>query len=130
MKATILAVLVAIVASGCAVRTSSGTHYFLQRGIVLQLIHTCTDLARVYQGGRGLVSEVAGATPVDIPLDPTIPGEQMISVTVQSINTLGRVSGTYLQTLYIDSRSTTTQSWIISDGYGGGGGRQSQCPRQ
>jgi hypothetical protein len=127
MKRLILVAILAIVAGGCAVRTSSGTVFFLQRGIVLQLVHTCTDRARVYQAGPGLVAEVVGATPVDIALHPPVLGGREIQVTVQSIDATGKIVGTYVETLYIDYQHTTTQVWVIGNTGWSGGGRQARC---
>lgn len=120
-------VIFAVLASGCVVRTSSGRIFFLQRGIVLQLVHTCTDQARVYQAGPGLVAEVVGATPVDIALEPPVLGGREIQVTVQSIDAAGKVTGTYVEPFYIDNYSTTTQTWVIGSTGWSGGGRQARC---
>ena len=122
-----LAVLMAFAMSGCAVRTSSGRVFFFQRGIVLQLIHTCTDRAMVYQAGPGFVQEVVGATPVDIPLQPPVLGGRQIQVTVQSVDSAGKVTGTFVESFSIDQYSTTTQVWVIGESGWSGGGRQSRC---
>ena len=127
MKRLLTGFLIAAAASGCAVRTSQGVHFFLQRGVVLQLVHTCTDKARVYQAGPGFLQEIIGATPVDLALEPTVFGDRRISVTVQSIDTAGKVVGTYVEELYIDSNTTTAHTWIIGDTGWSGGGRQSRC---
>lgn len=131
MKKVLLLALMALVSSGCAKRVTMGTSFFLQRGVVVQLTHTCTDKAMVYQAGRGLLGEIIGAAPKDIGLEPTIWGEQYVSATVQSINAVGKVLATFTERFSIDRRSTTTQTWeIVNRGVvGGGAGRRSYCPR-
>ncbi len=132
MKKIIALMIVALALSGCVVPISQGRRpLFLQRGIVLQITHTCTDTAVVYQAGRGQIDVIDGATPIDVALGPIVPGERTISVVVQSVNAAGKVSGTYAETFYIDNYSTTTKTWIIggSGGWAGGDGRTTQCSR-
>ena len=121
----------AVMASGCAT-VGGRTVVFLQRGIILTVIHTCTDKAMVYQSGRGMVAEVVGATPADLLLGPAILGDREIGVTVQSFAN-GRVVGTSSMGFNIDRNSTTSQTWTISDdrtsGGWGQGMRRSRCPR-
>jgi hypothetical protein len=119
----------AFTVANCAVSTSRGRVLFLQRGVILQITHTCTDTAVVYQAGRGQIDVIDGATPSDVVLAPIVPGERTVSVTVQSVGAAGRVTGTYVDTFYIDQYSTTTQTWVIGGSGWTGGGRTSQCPR-
>ena len=133
MRKLFLALITLVVVAfmgGCAARTSGGVHFFLQRGVILQITHTCTDRAQVHQAGPGLIREVLGATPVSVGLQPAMWGDRRIHVTVQSIDDAGRVVGSYTQVFAVDSRSTTAETWTISDNRsGGGGGRYSRCSR-
>lgn len=122
----VLVLCLAMLASGCVVRTSSGRIFFFQRGVMLQVVHTCTDLAVVYQAGRGQVAEVVGATPADVALHPVVPGERYVNATVQSVKD-GKVVGTYTHQFYIDFDSTTSVVWTISNTGGYGGGRHDRC---
>ena len=96
--------------------------FFLQRGIMLQVVHTCTGRARLYQAG-GVVIDLIGATPRNIPLGPAIFGDDEISVTLQSLDANGNVVRTHAASFYIDQRSTTAVAWIISDSASGWSGR-------
>lgn len=130
MKSLVGLFLVAVVVSGCAQRymTPEGprTHFFLQRGVMLQVTHTCTDRGVLYQAG-GVVVTVLGATPRNIPLDPVL-FDRNINVTFQSLDQNGNVVGTFSQRFPINQRSTTTEIWTISDGNrSGGSGKYSRC---
>lgn len=119
--------LIALLTTGCAVPTSGGIHFFPQRGIVLALVHTCTDRAIVYNGGLP-VAEVIGAAPRRIGLDPAVFGDQRIEVMVQSISVDGKVFRTFTETFQIDYESTTTRTWVIGDQSGWyGTARHSRC---
>ncbi len=128
MRKLFLALLLAVVASGCAMRTSGGMVFFPQRGIVLQMVHLCTDRAMVYQAGVGTVGEVIGATPKDFPLVPLplMGGSRQISVTVQSFDTAGLVVGSYTQEFYT-GQNTSVMTWVIGGAGWGGGGRRTPC---
>lgn len=133
MKRLLVATLVALVSTACATvlmpNGQSGRVIFLQRGIVLQVVHTCTDKARLHQAG-GIVMDILGAEPRDIPMVPAVFGDDRISVTLQSLDATGKVVRTHSATFQI-GRSTATQQWIIGDDSGdwGGGGRHSRCRR-
>lgn len=109
--------LIALLTTGCAVPVSGGIHFFPQRGIVLALVHTCTDRAIVYNGGLP-VAEVIGAAPMRIGLDPAVFGDRYIEVVVQSMSPQGKVLATYSGSFGIDYESTTTRTWIIGDDSG------------
>lgn len=117
--------LIALLTTGCAMkyRDVDGRErrfFFLQRGIILQVTHTCTEVAQVYQAGSGLVATVRGGTPREIPLEPSIWGDQYITVTIQSIYPSGHQK-TYIESFPIDYESTTSRAWLLSDqGYSGG----------
>jgi hypothetical protein len=128
--------LVALATSACtaSIRTPYGIqqYVFWQRGIILQVTHTCTDKGRLYQAGEGLIAEIVGAEPRDIPLMPAMLGDQQIQVTLQSIDESNKAVQIFVETFHIDYYSTTAQTWIITNsrsGYwgGGGGGRRSWC---
>lgn len=107
--------LIALLTAGCAVPVSGGRiHFFPQRGIVLALVHTCTDRAIVYNGGLP-VAEVIGATPTRIGLDPAVYGDSRIEVVVQSMSADGKVFATHTASFDIDYQSTTTRTWIIGN---------------
>lgn len=134
MKRLASLAIVAILATGCVARIGDPmgprTVLFLQRGVILQVTHTCTDIARVYQAGVGLVAQIHGATPQEIPMGPALVGDRAISVTVQSVGVDGKVVGMYSDTFSIDVHSTTARSWIISSRVDRGGwGRTSRCLR-
>lgn len=95
---------------------------FLQRGVIVQVVHTCTDHGRLYQAG-GVVVDILGAEPRDIPMTPAIFGDDQISVTFQSLDASGKVVRTHSASFYVDQQSTTTQSMVISDQYSGWSGR-------
>ena len=126
----ILIMLIALATSGCAVTTSHGRILMLQRGVILTLVHTCTDRAIVNQAGRGRVGEIVGATPDEFALQPVVPGERMIHVIVQSVDTDGKVAGVYSESFEIDRQSTTAQVWIIGNNNSSyGRGRRANCVR-
>ena len=135
MRCRLLALLVgALVVQGCAARlmTPQGpeTVVFLQRGIILQVTHTCTDFARLYQAGKGLVGNVKGVEPHEIPLEPSIWGDREITLTLQSINSSGRVVGIYVETFRISNHSTTARAWLLSSSgrwFSGGGSHHTRC---
>lgn len=110
---------------GCAT-VNGRTVLFLQRGVILSLVHACTDSAIVYQAGVGEIGRVSGATPLQIPMQPAVMGDREIQVTVQSIDPSGKIVGTYNEEFHIDSQSTRARSWTISNGYSGGD-RQTRC---
>lgn len=130
----ILILLAAFFAFGCAMKynTPTGTqvHFFLQRGVMLQVVHTCTDKGVLYQAG-GVAITILGATPRDVPLDPIL-FSRAINVTFQSLDPSDKVIATFTQQFYIDPNSTTSETWVISKdssgGGGGWGGRYSRCP--
>ena len=133
MKRFLVVAMVAVAVAGCVARIGdpmgSRTIVFLQRGLIVQVTHTCTDLARVYQAGVGLVAEVRGAAPQEIPMGPALAGDRGIHVTIQSINPEGKVVGVYGEGFWIDHASTTAQAWAITMSGWSGGGRQSRCQR-
>lgn len=133
MKKLFILALVAVAVSGCAVKyqtpRGSSTHVFWQRGIMLMVTHTCTDHGKVYQAGRGLVADIIGAEPVNIPLDPAPIGSREIQVTLQSLDQNGNAKFVFVERFQIDYYSTTSQTWTISDSGWSGGGRQARCPR-
>ena len=125
MKKFLVLVLVAMAASGCATRyvTESGqirTHIFLQRGVKLTIVHSCTDRAKVFQGGR-IVGEIYGGEPREFPLDPAVIGDNNIYVTVNSLDSTGKITGIYPLSIPIDRDSTKSHQWIISNNVYGGG---------
>lgn len=117
--------------SACAtIHTPTGVqrHLFFQRGIILMITHTCSDHGRLYQAGRGLVADVRGAEPANVPMVPVVFGDREIQMTFQSLDEAGRVRTVFVERFLIDDWSTTSQTWTISDSnWTGGGGRQSRC---
>ncbi|MDO8569339.1 MAG: hypothetical protein Q7R89_00930 [bacterium] len=128
-----LLVLAMLVVSGCAtIGAPMGRErvWFLQRGVLLQVTHTCTDHGRLYQAGVGLVANIHGAEPQEIPLGPAIWGDREIRATLQSLNAAGKVVKVYVESFSIDQYSTMAQTWLISDGGGGGNpSRHARCGR-
>ncbi len=130
MKKFFVCVLIALAVGGCAnYQGPQGprTVVFLQRGVILQVTHTCTGLAEVHQAGRGLVAVIRGARPQNVPMSPVIWGDREIQVTLISLNESGNVAGTHVERFYIDNASTTSQTWLLSNTWGGSPSRQSRC---
>lgn len=128
MKRSMLIVLLAILASSCAVTMKNGTRlYLFQRVLPLQVTHTCTDKAMLYQAGRGFVREIVGAAPVEVPLEPAVSGDDRISITIQSIDNSGKVLATYVEAFYLNYGSGGSQTWLITRDSGWGSGKVSRC---
>ncbi len=129
MKRILVALLLAMLSACANIVTPTGTerHWFPQRGIVLQVIHTCTSVGNLYQAGRGHVRSIVGPQPVEVPLGPGIYGDRDITVSFQSLDDNGRVVGTYIERFAIDQYSTTARTWLIGRGGWTGGHRTSQC---
>jgi hypothetical protein len=113
---------------GCA-SVNGRRAFFLQRGMVLTVVHTCTDLAKVYPTGSREGIDVVGATPFDIGLEPASFGGDQINVTIQSVDTEGKVTGTYTQAFRMNQRTTRTEMWVIGNSTSGGGTHHSRCGR-
>ncbi len=106
-----------------------GAIVLAQRGMTLQVTHTCTDLGRLYQTGVGLVADIRGAEPREFFLEPAVWGDREIQVTFQSLDQNDKVVGVYAEKFNTD-RTSTTKTWIISNRrFGGSGGTHSSCPR-
>ena len=120
MKRFLFIVLIAVAVSGCA-SVNGRLVVFSQRGIVLNLIHDCTNQAKLFGTGNPAGIDVVGATPFEIGIQPVRGGDD-IHVTIQSIDTSGKISGTY--SMSFDTYGPTgTRTWIISKNFQGGRGR-------
>lgn len=128
-----LVVLVAVATSGCAtVNTPQGsrTFVYVQRGIMLQVTHTFTDTARIYQAGSASEFSISGAMPRNVPLGPATWGDQTIYVTLQSLNELGEVVMSCSASFQIDGNSTVARTLFVGKSTVSTGGYGSvQCLR-
>ncbi|PIP55454.1 MAG: hypothetical protein CO183_01660 [Candidatus Zambryskibacteria bacterium CG_4_9_14_3_um_filter_42_9] len=97
----------------------------LQRGIRVQVTHTCTEYARIYQAGVDnleLILEIMGVTPMTIAFEPAFESDRWITLTLQSMQD-GKVVGTYITTFSLEyGDSTIVRSWYIGNNFSGGGG--------
>lgn len=125
---SVLIIGLSLLTTGCLTRIESDRSIiFLQRGVVVSITHTCTERFRVYQAGPGMLMDVEGSNPVQVPLVPALWGDQQIHVVVQSMNENGKIVGTYGQAFWLNQNTTVARSWIISNNAWGGGDRFSQC---
>jgi len=88
---------------------------FVQRGIMLNLTHLCTDKVRVHLAGKYFVGEVVGGEPHNIPLEPSNIGDPMIHVVFQSVDSQGKIRFTNEASFRIDSYRTTARPVIIDE---------------
>ena len=131
MRALILALALALlVGSGCALTVNNRTiaSVSLQRGIDVLIIHTCSEKAYLTQAGRGFVTEIIGPSAFSQRLYPTLPGEQRISVALQSVDANNNVVSTVTLDFYVyQYGGQNSYTWTISQNYTGGSGFQSRC---
>jgi hypothetical protein len=122
----VLAVILSVISTGCA-SVNGKPHFFIQRGIVLTVVHLCTDEAMVYQTGKHPV-DVKGPVPVDIAMEPSVWGDRNIQVTLQSLDPTTHTLHTYAASFPIDYQRTTAWQWIVGPAQVGGSRiRYSHC---
>lgn len=126
---TILVVFAVLVPTSYVSSESSREIIYLQRGIIVQITHTCTGRALLYQVGVNFSppAEIKGVTPMNFELEPTLEADRWITLTLQSLNENDRVVGVYTLTFSLQQWNTTiVRSWSVGNSYGRGGGGNGQ----
>lgn len=105
-----------------------GALVLAQRGIDLQVTHTCTDRGKLYQAGVGLIADIRGAEPREFFLEPAAGSKLEIHVTFQSLDQNDKIVGVYVEKF--NTKRTPVQTWVIGGRQSGSGGKHSSCPRR
>src|SRR6185436_1512788 len=121
MRKLVLAALLAVLSSGCAIKVNGQTYLLLQRSVVVSIVHTCSHEALVSIVGKE-PKHISGPRPQSFVLTPLVVGERYIQVNVQSLNEHGEIAYTHVASFYIDYNSSTAQTWILSEAAQSSGG--------